>query len=115
MIDKSNNQVHLRWLSLLDDFQKCRALSWGSAVLVLTYHSLCSVALAHRATTDIAECIPLLFLWMLYDDLALQDLRPLWLKDEAEWGIWMFVVLLVCFNVVEFHHVHRVKCQFGGK
>ncbi|QHN96539.1 uncharacterized protein DS421_18g619380 [Arachis hypogaea] len=26
------------------------------------------------------------FLWTLYDDLALQDLCPLWLKDKAEQG-----------------------------
>ncbi|XP_020985809.1 serine/threonine-protein phosphatase 7 long form homolog [Arachis duranensis] len=33
MTDKSNNLVHLRWLPLLRDFTKCRAFSWGSAVL----------------------------------------------------------------------------------
>ncbi|RYR43867.1 hypothetical protein Ahy_A08g040260 [Arachis hypogaea] len=47
MTDKSNNLVHLRWPSLLADFQTCRGLSWGSAVLAWTYHSLRSAA--HRA------------------------------------------------------------------
>ncbi|XP_057740615.1 serine/threonine-protein phosphatase 7 long form homolog [Arachis stenosperma] len=29
--DKSNNTVHLRWLPLLDDFERCHRLSWGSS------------------------------------------------------------------------------------
>ncbi|RYR71096.1 hypothetical protein Ahy_A02g005393 isoform B [Arachis hypogaea] len=58
MMDKSNNLVHLQWLPLLVDFRMCRGLSWGSAVLAWTYHSLCSAA--HRGTTDIAGCTPLL-------------------------------------------------------
>ncbi|RYR11197.1 hypothetical protein Ahy_B05g079671 [Arachis hypogaea] len=41
MTDKSNSQVHLR----------CGSLSWGSAVLAWTYHSLCSTA--YHSTTDI--------------------------------------------------------------
>ncbi|RYR21183.1 hypothetical protein Ahy_B03g066453 [Arachis hypogaea] len=58
MIDRSNNQVHLRWLPLLDDFQRCRSLFWGSAVLVWAYHFLCSAA--HCSIIDIARCTPLL-------------------------------------------------------
>ncbi|RYR51326.1 hypothetical protein Ahy_A06g026345 [Arachis hypogaea] len=33
MTNKSNNLVHLRWLPLLQDFQRCLGLSWDSAVL----------------------------------------------------------------------------------
>ncbi|RYR58794.1 hypothetical protein Ahy_A05g024672 [Arachis hypogaea] len=40
--DKPNNLVQLRWLPLFEDFEKCRGLSWSSAVLAWTYHSLCS-------------------------------------------------------------------------
>ncbi|RYR72121.1 hypothetical protein Ahy_A02g006330 [Arachis hypogaea] len=54
MTDKLNNLVHLRWLPLLADFQMCCGLSWGS----MTYYSLCSVA--HRGTTDIVRCTPLI-------------------------------------------------------
>ncbi|RYR07322.1 hypothetical protein Ahy_B05g074652 [Arachis hypogaea] len=39
MTDKSNNHIHIRWLPLLDDFERCRILSWGSVVLAWTYHS----------------------------------------------------------------------------
>ncbi|QHO49067.1 uncharacterized protein DS421_1g10740 [Arachis hypogaea] len=58
MTDKSSNLVYLRWLPLLQDFERCRGLSWGPAVLTWTYHSLCSVA--HQDTTDIAACTLLL-------------------------------------------------------
>ncbi|RYR45989.1 hypothetical protein Ahy_A07g031760 isoform B [Arachis hypogaea] len=37
LTDKSNNLVHIRWLPLLQDFAECRALSWGSAMLIWTY------------------------------------------------------------------------------
>ncbi|RYR24459.1 hypothetical protein Ahy_B02g057964 [Arachis hypogaea] len=83
MTDKSNNLVHLRWLPLLQDFQRYRELSWGSAVLAWTYYSLCSAA--HRDTTNITGCTLLLiglmqqsrdrhearFVWTPYNDLAL--------------------------------------------
>ncbi|RYR73418.1 hypothetical protein Ahy_A02g007760 [Arachis hypogaea] len=61
LTDKLKNTVHLRWLPLLDDFERCRMLSWGSAVLAWTYHSLCHIA--HHRTTDIAGCTPLLVSW----------------------------------------------------
>ncbi|RYR25442.1 hypothetical protein Ahy_B02g059191 [Arachis hypogaea] len=62
LTDKSNNLVHLRWLPLLQDFERCHGLSWGSAVLAWIYHSLCFAA--HRGTTDIAGCTPLLISWI---------------------------------------------------
>ncbi|RYR54541.1 hypothetical protein Ahy_A06g029847 [Arachis hypogaea] len=43
-------------------FERCRGLSWGSAVLAWTYHSLCSTT--HQGTTDIAGCSPLLISWI---------------------------------------------------
>ncbi|RYR68579.1 hypothetical protein Ahy_A03g015064 [Arachis hypogaea] len=51
MTDKSNNLVHIRWLLLLTNFDRCRSLSWSSAVFSWTYHS--SYFAAHRATRDI--------------------------------------------------------------
>ncbi|RYR07712.1 hypothetical protein Ahy_B05g075128 [Arachis hypogaea] len=62
LIDKSNNLVHIRWLSLLQDFAECRVLSWGSAMLSWTYQSLCLAA--QRGDTDIADCTPLLMSWI---------------------------------------------------
>ncbi|RYQ85634.1 hypothetical protein Ahy_B10g105205 [Arachis hypogaea] len=64
MTNKSNNQVHIGWLPLLDNFARCRGLSWGSAMLAWTYHSLCYAA--HRNTTDIAGCTPLLVSWLYH-------------------------------------------------
>ncbi|RYR73725.1 hypothetical protein Ahy_A02g008209 isoform A [Arachis hypogaea] len=51
------------------------------------------------------------FTWMLYDDPAPHDICP----EEAEWGTWMSVVPLVCFNIVEFYHANWVKRQFNGE
>ncbi|MED6187822.1 hypothetical protein PIB30_116749 [Stylosanthes scabra] len=64
MTDKSSSLVHIRWLPLLADFNRCRQLSWGAAVLAWTYHSLCSAT--HRNVTDIAGCIPLLMSWIYH-------------------------------------------------
>ncbi|MED6137165.1 hypothetical protein PIB30_062492 [Stylosanthes scabra] len=50
--------VFVRWLPLLEDFEQCKKLSWGSVVLCYTYHCLCQAS--DRATTDIAGCLPLM-------------------------------------------------------
>ncbi|KAL4306378.1 hypothetical protein AHAS_Ahas16G0172300 [Arachis hypogaea] len=62
LTNKSNNTVHLRWLPLLDDFERCRRFSWDSVVLAWTYHSLCHAA--HCQTTNIMGCTPLLVSWI---------------------------------------------------
>nr|XP_027186085.1 protein MAIN-LIKE 2-like [Cicer arietinum] len=41
MPDKSNNLVHLKYLSLLGDLQKASQYSWGSVVLASLYRELC--------------------------------------------------------------------------
>ncbi|XP_072073473.1 serine/threonine-protein phosphatase 7 long form homolog [Arachis hypogaea] len=62
LTDKSNNQVHVRWLPLLWDFAECRALSCGSVMLAWTYQSL--YLAAQRSVTDIVGCTPLLMSWI---------------------------------------------------
>ncbi|QHO06709.1 uncharacterized protein DS421_14g457120 [Arachis hypogaea] len=62
MTDKSNNLVHLCWLSLFRDFTECKAFSWGSGVLAWTYQSL--FLAAQWGVTDIAGCTPLLMSWI---------------------------------------------------
>ncbi|RYR24873.1 hypothetical protein Ahy_B02g058432 [Arachis hypogaea] len=64
MTELSNNQVHIRWLLLLEDFERCRRLSWESSVLAWTYHLLCFAA--HRSTTNIAGCTLLLVSWIYH-------------------------------------------------
>ncbi|RYQ99049.1 hypothetical protein Ahy_B07g086900 [Arachis hypogaea] len=61
MTVKSNNLVHLLWLPLLQDFEKWHGLSWGSAVLAWTYHSLYFAA--HRGMTNIVGYKPLFMSW----------------------------------------------------
>ncbi|QHO28689.1 uncharacterized protein DS421_7g218880 [Arachis hypogaea] len=55
------------------------------------------------------------FAWRVYDDLALQALCPHWLCEEKEQGTWLLAVSIVCFNIVRFHQVDRVKRQFNGE
>ncbi|RYQ88809.1 protein MAINTENANCE OF MERISTEMS-like [Arachis ipaensis] len=55
------------------------------------------------------------FAWKVYDDPALQALCPPWFREEEEWGTWLSAVPLLCFNIVRFHHVDRVKQQFIGE
>ncbi|RYR61124.1 hypothetical protein Ahy_A04g018251 [Arachis hypogaea] len=91
LIDKFNNLVHIHWLLFLRDFAECRALSWDSVVLAWTYQSLC------------------LFASRVYDAPAMQSLCLHWFREEEEWGTWLSAGPLVCFNIVQFHHIDRVK------
>ncbi|KAL4277157.1 hypothetical protein AHAS_Ahas20G0279100 [Arachis hypogaea] len=141
--DKSANLVSLRWLPLLEDFDSCRWLSWGSALLSYTYHSLCSTA--RRDMADIARCMPLVMSWIyhrfltfcharydilifsfalrldtlrfdewtLYDDSQLQQMTPDWIRNAREIRIWRSMVPLVCFHFVEFHRVDSINRQLG--
>ncbi|RYQ79284.1 hypothetical protein Ahy_Scaffold6g107995 [Arachis hypogaea] len=135
LTDKSNNLVHVHWLPLLRDFAECRALSRGSDVLAWTYQSLCLVA--QQDVTNITGCTPLLMSsiyqrfsqWCppdrriyqyplaarVYDDHVMQALCSHWFREEEEWGTWLSAIPLVCFNIVRFHHVDRVKRQFNGE
>ncbi|RYR38378.1 hypothetical protein Ahy_A09g043416 [Arachis hypogaea] len=62
--DKSATLVSLKQLLLLVDFDRCRQLSSGSALLAHTYHSLCTVA--RHNVTDITRCMPLVVSWIYY-------------------------------------------------
>ncbi|QHN83055.1 uncharacterized protein DS421_20g701280 [Arachis hypogaea] len=56
--DASDSRVHIRWLPLLEDFDRCGGLSWGSAVLAWLYHQM------YRATEhgqhNLGGCVSLL-------------------------------------------------------
>ncbi|RYR17812.1 hypothetical protein Ahy_B03g062489 [Arachis hypogaea] len=71
--NKSNNLAHLRWFRLLEDFGQCQALSWGSAVLALTYQSLCLAV--HQGVMDITSCTPLLMsrIYLRFSQWCLAD------------------------------------------
>ncbi|RYR69571.1 hypothetical protein Ahy_A03g016121 [Arachis hypogaea] len=102
MTDKSNNLVHLRWFPLLEDFGRCLALSWGSAMLAWTYQLVGlqqqsrdqhkARVLRWRVSID-----KLRFDERSYDDPALQALYPHWFVEEEEWGTWMSVIPVSLF------------------
>ncbi|RYR18770.1 hypothetical protein Ahy_B03g063381 [Arachis hypogaea] len=47
--------------------------------------------------------------------VAEQNQHEMKFVEEEEWGTCMSVVPFVCFNIVQFHHVDRVKRQFNGE
>ncbi|QHO28807.1 uncharacterized protein DS421_7g219900 [Arachis hypogaea] len=49
------------------------------------------------------------------DQHEAKALCPPWFLEEEEWGTWLSVVPLVCFNIVQFYQVDRVKRQFNGE
>ncbi|KAL4343388.1 hypothetical protein AHAS_Ahas11G0073400 [Arachis hypogaea] len=122
---KSATLVPLRWLPLLEDFDRCSQLSCEYALLYHTYHS-CTAA--SRNVMDIAGCISLLVSLIYhrfpcfslavrctpYDNVELRQIEPDKLMSDAELYTWRAVVPIVCFHIVEFHHVDRVKRQLGG-
>ncbi|KAL4381487.1 hypothetical protein AHAS_Ahas04G0138400 [Arachis hypogaea] len=55
--NKSASLVPLRWLQLLEDFDSCKRLLWGSALLLHTNYSLCSAV--WRDMINIVRCVPL--------------------------------------------------------
>ncbi|MED6224009.1 hypothetical protein PIB30_079644 [Stylosanthes scabra] len=65
---------YLSWLPLLEDFEQCKKLFWRLVVLCYTYHCLCRAS--DRATTDIAECLPLMMSWI-------HQRFPRWCADEC--------------------------------
>ena len=59
--DMANTYIHMNLLVLLEDFDRCSRLSWGSAVLACLYRNLCKASVAHA--TEIAGPLMLLQLW----------------------------------------------------
>ncbi|XP_012573198.1 serine/threonine-protein phosphatase 7 long form homolog [Cicer arietinum] len=64
MPDKSNNRVHLKYLSLLGDLNKVSQYSWGSAVLATLYRELCLAT--KPGVISMGGCALLLQNWAWY-------------------------------------------------
>ncbi|XP_061374922.1 protein MAIN-LIKE 1-like [Gastrolobium bilobum] len=60
-VETASSFVHARYLLFLDDFQRTRTYSWGSAVLTTLYRELCKVTDPGRS--DMGGCTLLLQLW----------------------------------------------------
>ncbi|KAI5678762.1 hypothetical protein M9H77_09712 [Catharanthus roseus] len=68
--DFSGNFVHVRYLSLLEDFDAIRTYSWGSCVLGFLYRQLCTAALGDMAWSRIPTLRPQLMMEIMADPLA---------------------------------------------
>ncbi|RYQ94896.1 hypothetical protein Ahy_B08g089854 [Arachis hypogaea] len=88
MMDKSNNLVHLHWLPPLQDFGRCRALSWDSTIY-----------------QEFSQWCPPDRKIFMYPMAA----------RGGRLGDMDVSHPLVCLNIIEFHEVDRVKRQFNGE
>lgn len=59
--DHSGSQIHLMYLPLIQDFARCRGMSWGSAVLAYLFRELCKAC--RMGVEENAGCLLLLQLW----------------------------------------------------
>ncbi|RYR07496.1 hypothetical protein Ahy_B05g074856 [Arachis hypogaea] len=62
--DKANNTVHVRYLSLLADYDAICTYSWGSAVLYWLYRAMCLAT--DPSVEGMAGCHTLLMSWIYY-------------------------------------------------
>ncbi|RYR26099.1 hypothetical protein Ahy_B02g060255 [Arachis hypogaea] len=115
LTDKLNNLVHLRWLPLLEDFGRCRALSWGSAIYQ-RFPQWCPVDRRNYQYPMAVRLVRLqqqsrnqhearvLRWWVSINRLRFDEaLCHPWFFKKEEWGTWMSVFPLIYFNIVLFH------------
>ncbi|QHO06374.1 uncharacterized protein DS421_14g454110 [Arachis hypogaea] len=133
--DASDSRVHIRWLPLLKDLERCGRLSWGSAA----YHRILLIRsngfdtrrfpllerrVQYRPDNATGESrlrhyrrilngIGMLNVeWTPYADPQLIGIVPPVIAEaEASWAV---VCPLFCFAIVEWHQVDRVVHQFSG-
>ncbi|MED6201646.1 hypothetical protein PIB30_097090, partial [Stylosanthes scabra] len=55
------------------------------------------------------------FVWTPYMTPQWRAIEPAWVHEAAEIQTWLATVPIVLFMYVRFHHVDRVKGQFGGE
>ncbi|MED6110172.1 hypothetical protein PIB30_040507 [Stylosanthes scabra] len=97
---QTNNIASLRWVPLLEDFDKCSRFSWGSVVLCSTYHALSYAS--NRATREISGFLPLVYSW-IYQRF------PRWCPYGRECIIFPLVVRLCSLGLTSRdHHVARI-------
>ncbi|QHN76391.1 uncharacterized protein DS421_19g643490 [Arachis hypogaea] len=55
------DEVHIRWLPLLEDLERCGRLLWGSAVLAWLYRQMCWAT--KHGQCNLGGCVSLLLSW----------------------------------------------------
>ncbi|RYR34080.1 hypothetical protein Ahy_A10g048799 [Arachis hypogaea] len=103
--DASDSRVHIRWLPLPEDLDRCGGLSWGSDVLAWMYHQMCRAT--EHDQCNLGGCAyyerdrhPELE-WTPFADPQLHGLVPSAIVEaEASAAV---VCALLCFAIVEWH------------
>jgi len=86
--DYSKNKVYLRWLPLLEDFDICGAMSWGSAILAYLYRSLYSVSMMQSFLfsehSELLQVLRIFYYYMLYTiyNMYKIDLTPAYIVQQ---------------------------------
>ena len=55
--DYSKNKVYRRWLPLLEDFDVCGAMSWGSIVPAYLYRPLYSIFMMQTTLSELLQVL----------------------------------------------------------
>uniref|UniRef100_A0A2N9EVS4 Aminotransferase-like plant mobile domain-containing protein n=1 Tax=Fagus sylvatica TaxID=28930 RepID=A0A2N9EVS4_FAGSY len=105
--DKSQDKVHLMFLTLLEDFDVAGKYSWGGATLAwflphcateVDYGGILSLSLTFRDNLY-REVV-----WQPYSDEVIADLLEYCTVGKE---IWRTVAPLICFHIVEKHYPDR--------
>ncbi|KAL4359209.1 hypothetical protein AHAS_Ahas08G0054500 [Arachis hypogaea] len=124
--DASDTRVHIRWLLLLADLDRCERLSWGSAMLAWLYRQICRATNYQKQNLDndrgktklrtyrrLHNGLGVLNVaWTPYADPGLRHIFPPGIAESEAFAA--VVCPLLCFAKVEWHHADRVLRQFGG-
>ncbi|PKU70711.1 Serine/threonine-protein phosphatase 7 long form like [Dendrobium catenatum] len=118
--DTSGSEIHLQYLTIMEDLVVFNTYSLGGAILAHLYRELGEATQPSRA--NIAGCIHLLQIWA-WEHLHVG--RPIWQSYTPDIGaqvaqiclsgedIWTARVPLISWKRVEWHLPDRVLRQFG--
>ncbi|KAL9667719.1 hypothetical protein QQ045_002083 [Rhodiola kirilowii] len=137
--DKSGKPIPLYFLPLLEDLDRVRNYSWGSAVLACLYSNMCGayaefkpglhgawsylkwvgpkrwVGVLHGSLLQYRDAIQKMetgdFICRPYDYTLFELLNPICL--EGQLTTWRADVPLICYNIIKWHHPGRVVRQYG--
>ncbi|KAI8556305.1 hypothetical protein RHMOL_Rhmol05G0242200 [Rhododendron molle] len=108
MSDHSGSQVHLAYLTLLEDLMIVR--SWGGMITFIHRILATHVVGYYRNSFDMQR--PDEVVWRPYSEELIASLPP---NCRAGRAIWMAKVPLLNFPMVQMHMPDRVMRQFGRR
>ncbi|RYR69491.1 hypothetical protein Ahy_A03g016048 [Arachis hypogaea] len=109
--DKANNTVHVRYLSLLANYDAISTYDWGSAILCWLYRVMCLAT--DYNVEGMAGCHTLLMSWIYYRLLFwapdVTSLRVHCTKTQCKIVAWSAIG-----NTAYLHHTYRFGPSWGN-